>query len=491
MLFSLLVSLYTSRVILNALGTIDYGVNNVVGGVVTMFSFLSGTMATAIQRFLSFDLGTGNINTLKKTFNVSNTILVVLCFIILLVVETVGLGLLNHKLVIPSERIVAAKYVFQFSTLSLLIQILSVPYNAAIVAHEKMSAFAYIGILDVILRFIVAITIKYVSSIDKLILYSALLCAISLLIRFLYVSYCKMHFEECRNVRLYYERTIGRKMYSFFGWNTIGSFAYVAKEQGVNTVINMFCGPIVNAARGVNAQVTGAIYGFISNFQVAVNPQITKYYSVGDMGGMCRLVFQAAKYSFLLFYFLSLPIFLDIDYILKLWLVNVPEHTSNFVRLTIILMLIETISYPIITSLLAIGKVKVYQIIVGLLLLLNLPISYFLLKFGYEPESTIIVAISLSAISLLVRLVLVYKYISFPVKDFLLSVVVRVIIVSILSGVISYIIYRNIICNELIKLILVSAISWLIVALCVYFVGFDQNERNTSIRLFKKLIKKI
>ena len=491
MLFNLVVSLYTSRILLNALGAEDYGINNVVGGAVTMFAFLSGTMATATQRFLSFEIGHGDKDRLRKTFAVSNTLLVLLSLVVILCVETLGLWLLNHKLVIPSDRMVAAHWAFQFVTLSLLLQILSVPYNAAIIAHERMSAFAYIGILDVVLKLIIALILKHVgTNIDKLILYAALICCVSIFIRMLYVAYCKRHFEECRRVKLYYDKGIGKQMWSFFGWNTIGAFAYVAKEQGVNIVINMFCGAVVNAARGINGQVTGAIYGFISNFQVAFNPQITKFYASEDKEGMFKLIFRAAKFSYYLFFFLALPIFIDVDYILRIWLINVPAHTASFIRLTIILMSIETISYPIITALLAVGRVKTYQIVVGLLLLLNLPFSYIALRIGFGPESTMVVAIVLSFISLIIRLVLINNYVTFPIKDFSTNVLLRCILVSASAAFIPFLIYRVISVTELVKLIVICLSSWGISIICIYYLGIDESEREIMMNIVKKHIYK-
>ena len=488
MLFNLVVSLYTSRVILDALGAVDYGINNVVGGVVTMFAFLSGTMSTATQRFLSFEMGQGNNEGLKKTFAASNTLIILLAAIIVFFVETIGLWLLNNKLVIPDERMVAAQWVFQFATIALLLQILSVPYSAAIIAHEKMSAFAFIGILDVILKLVIALLIQYaVGNVDKLIFYSAAICAVSILMRTINVIYCKRHFEECRNVKIRYENETGSKMLSFFGWNTIGAFSWVAKEQGVNIVINMFCGPAVNAARGVNSQVTGAIYGFITNFQVAMNPQITKSYAAGDKTGLFNLVFRGAKFSFFLFMFLAMPIFIDIDYILSLWLVEVPEHTGNFIRLTLILMSIETVSSPIITSLLATGNVKTYQIVVGTLLLLNLPLSYVAMKFGCEPEMTMVIAIVLSSICLFVRLYLIRSYTGFPVIKYLNMVILRSLLVAVLSAIVPLTLMQLLKIPELPLFVIICFSSFVISGLTIFFVGTDRSERPVLIGMVKKI----
>lgn len=488
MLFSLVVSLYTSRVILHALGAVDYGINNVVGGVVTMFAFLSGTMSTATQRFLSFEMGQGNREGLKKTFEASNTLIILLAVVIIILVEIIGLWLLNNKLVIPNERMIAAQWVFQFATAALLLQILSVPYSAAIIAHEKMSAFAFIGIFDVILKLVIALLIQYaVGDIDKLIFYSASICGISILMRTINVLYCKKQFEECRNVKIKYEKETGSRMLSFFGWNTIGAFSWVAKEQGVNIVINMFCGPAVNAARGINSQVMGAINGFITNFQVAMNPQITKSYAAGDYTALFNLVFRGAKFSFFLFMFLAIPVFLDIDYILSLWLVEVPEHTANFIRLTILLMAIETVSSPIITSLLAIGNVKTYQIVVGTLLLLNLPLSYFALKLGFEPEITVVIAIVLSVLSLLVRLCLIRSYAGFPVMQYFKKVLLRCLIVAMISILGPLTLMKFLKISEFPMLIIVCIISFIVSGVTIFFVGTDKNERPLLLGMVKKI----
>lgn len=491
MLFSLIVSLYTSRVILHALGTVDYGINNVVGGVVTMFAFMSGTMSTATQRFLSFDMGRKDYKQLKKSFTVSNTIIIILAVLILVCVETIGLWLINNKLIIPEERMIAARWVFQFATISLFLQILSVPYNAAIIAHEKMSAFAFIGILDVILKLVIALLIQYfIDSIDKLIFYSAAICSVSILIRMLYVSYCKRHFEECQKVKFGYDKEIGSRMLSFFGWNTIGALSYVAKEQGVNIVINMFCGPIVNAARGVNSQVTGAIYGFITNFQVAMNPQITKNYAAGDKDGLFTLVTRGAKFSFFLFFFMALPIFIDIDFILHLWLIEVPEHTANFIRLTLILMSIETVSSPVITSLLATGNVKTYQIIVGTLLLLNLPLSYYALKMGLEPEYTMVIAIVIAAISLGVRLILIRNYAGFPIRDYFSKVLIRSLLVVLLSALIPWALFSLLDIAALPLFAVVCMSSWLCSAVCILYIGSSSSERSLLLGMLKRIISR-
>lgn len=491
MLVSLVVQLYTSRVILDALGASDYGIYNVVGGMVTMFAFMSNTMATAAQRFMSYALGKHDINELRKTFVVSSIILWTIAVIVFILVESLGIYLLYNHLSIPEDRMNAAFWTFQFSVASLFVTIISVPYNAAIIAHERMSAFAGFSLIDIFLRLLVAILLTVIfDSTDKLIIYSGLLMFISILLRVLYTVYCKKHFIECSINKYKYEKEMGSQMLSFFGWNTIGSLSYVAKEQGVNILINIFFGTIVNAARGITTQVTGAVQGFISNFQLAMNPQITKYYAQNDLPNLFTLVQRGAKFSLLLYYFLALPLFLDLDYILNLWLVEVPEYTVIFIRLTFILMMIEALSSPIITCLLAVGKVKWYQIIVGGFLMLNLPLSYMALEMGGEPEVTIQIAIIISCISLIIRLYMLKRYIGFPVFSFLINVILKSVSVVFISFLICFYIYTILPEITFLKLILTCLISWFVTAIVIYCVGLNKTERSIAAHVIRKFLVK-
>ena len=491
MLITLVVQLYTSRVILDILGASDYGIYNVVGGVVTMFAFLSGTMATATQRFMTYAIGKNDIKDLRETFVTSNMIIWVIAIIVIFLVESIGLWMLFEKLNIPVDRLDAAFWVFQLSVVSLFINIISVPYNAAIIAHQKMSVFAGFGLIDIFLRLVIVLMLGTISSYDKLIIYSVAIVILSLTLRLFYAIYCKRHFEECSNNTMKYNKEKGKLMLSFFGWNTIGAFSYVTKEQGINILINIFFGTVVNAARGITAQVTGAIQGFITNFQLAMNPQITTYYAQKDYDNLFSLVKNGAKFSLFLYFILALPLFLDLDYILNLWLVDVPDHTASFVRLTFILMMTEALSSPVITCLLAIGKVKWYQIIVGGLLILNLPISYCALKLGYAPEITIQIAIIISIISLLIRLYLLNTYIKFPSKEFILNVVIRSLLVVIISYFLSSLIYENIHLNGIPKLIITCLESWLISVIMIFYFGTNKDERKIILNLANKYINKI
>lgn len=434
MIFMMLVSLYTSRVNLNALGVEDYGIYNVVGGVVAMFSLLSSSLSSAISRFITFELGAGNMQRLKDVFSASVTIQLVLSLIIVVLMEIVGVWFLNTHLVIPQERMTAANWVFQFSVLGFVLGLVSVPYNACIIAHEKMSAFAYMSILDAVFRLTVAFLIVR-SPIDRLIFFSALLCTIGLIMRIIYGVYCTRHFTEC-HYRFRWDSQLLRQMFGFAGWNFIGCTAGLLREQGASILINLFFGSAVNAAKGIAGQVNAAITSFVSNFMMALNPQITKSYASGDRAYMMTLIFQGARFSFYILLLLALPVILSTHYILVIWLKLVPEHTVAFVQLTLIFAMSESISNPLITAQLATGRLRNYQIIVGGLLLLCFPLSYVCLKLGLPPESTLVVNIVMSQCCLAARLIMLRGMIGIRVREYLHKVYFNVLIVAVLSAIV-------------------------------------------------------
>lgn len=431
MLFLMLISLYTSRVNLAALGIEDFGIYNVVGGVVGMFSILTGSLSAAIGRFITFELGTGNTERLKSVFSSAVTVQMLLSLIVILLAETVGLWFLNNQMNISSERMYAANWVYQFSVATFVINLINVPYNATIIAHEKMSVFAYISIFEGLGKLAVAFIIS-ISPVDKLICYATLLFVISVTVRLMYGQYCKKNFEEC-TIKLHYEKTLLRQMFGFAGWNFIGASSAVLRDQGGNILLNIFFGPAVNAARGISQQINNAVSGFVTNFMTAITPQITKSYASGDKEYMMSLIYQGARYSYYLLLILALPIILNIDYILSIWLKEVPEHSGLFAQLALLYAMSESISNPLITAMLATGKIKEYQIIVGGLQMLNLPISYILLKLGAPPESVLVVAVMISQCCLAARLVMLRKMIGLPVRVYLKKVYFNVIIVTVLA----------------------------------------------------------
>lgn len=475
MLFLMAVSLYTSRVVLNALGVEDFGIYNVVGGVVAMFSVLSGSLSAAISRFITYELGKGNQENLNKIFSSAVTIQLGLAGIIILLAETIGIWFLNVKMNIPEVRMEAANWVFQFSILTFAINLISVPYNASIIAHEKMSAFAYISILEAVGKLFIAYLIT-IAPMDKLIFYAILMCAVALIVRFTYGNYCKRHFCEC-TYHFIWDKQLLKSMFSFAGWNFIGASSAVLRDQGGNVVINLFCGPAVNAARGIAFQVNNAVNQFVGNFMTALNPQITKSYASGDRGYMMTLIFQGARLSFYMLLLLSLPILVNTHYILALWLKIVPEHAVLFVQLILIFALSESISQPLITAMLATGKIRNYQIIVGGLQMMNLPLSYILLRLGYFPEVVIVIAICISQCCLTARLILLRGMIGLSITKYVRNVYLNIIIVSIIA-VILPLISAYYIKESFINFIFISLIAVICTLSSIYFIGCNNQERE-------------
>ena len=428
MLFLMLVGLYTSRVVLGALGEDDFGIYNVVGGVVAMFTIVSGALTSAVSRFITFEMGRGEGAKLNKVYSTAVTIQLALAAIVIVIAEPVGLWFINNEMTINPVRIPAARLVLQFTLLSFVINLMSVPQMATITAHERMSAYAYIGVMDGLLRLGVAFLIMK-SSFDRLVFYAALMSAVVLAVRLAYGIYCRKYFDECR-YRPVMDKTLIKEMFSFAGWNFIGVSAGVLRDQGGNILVNLFAGTAVNAARGVAFQLNGAIQGFVTNFMTAVNPQITKSYASGDLGYMFSLVRKASRMSFYLLFVLSLPVLFNTEYLLGLWLKDVPEHSVLFVQLFMVFALSESLSNPLITTQLATGRIRNYQLVVGGLMLLNIPVSYILLKIGCIPEITVAVSIALSQVCLFARLVMLKRMIGFPVADFIGRVYLNVIAVT-------------------------------------------------------------
>lgn len=489
MLLMMVINLYTSRVILNALGVEDYGIYNVVGGVVSMFSILSGSLSAAISRFVTFELGKGNIEKLKKVFCTAVNVQVVLILIITVLLETVGLWFLNNRMVIPAERLDAAFWVFQFSVVTFAVNLLSVPYNASIVAHERMSAFAYISIFDAVAKLLIAFVILK-NPIDRLVYYGFLVLLVGLIQRFIYASYCKRHFEECR-YSFVFDKQITKEMFGFAGWNFIGASSAVLRDQGGNMIINLFFGPSVNAARGVAMSVNQAVTGFVSNFMVALNPQITKSYASGDNEYMFKLIFQGARLSFYILLILALPIIFTTQYLLEMWLGIVPEHAANFARLVLIFTMSESLANPLVTVMLATGIIRNYQIVVGGCQLLNLPISYLLLKLGYPPETIFVVAILVSILCEMTRLVMLRSMIKLSIRSFLKNVYFNVLLVSVISAVMPLIAMKYVELNSFGSFISICLLSVLSAAITIYFIGCSDQDKQMVQTAINKVIKRI
>ena len=488
MLFMMVVSLYTSRVILNALGVEDFGIYNVVGGVVAMFTVISGSLSSAISRFITYELGKGDQSKLNKIFSASVTIQLLLSLIIVVLIESVGVWFLNAKMTIPAERMTAANWVLQFSIITFVINLISVPYNAAIIAHERMSAFAYISILEAVCKLAIAFLIM-ASPMDKLVFYAILMCVVSVIVRFTYGHYCKKHFTECI-YHFHWDKDILKKMFGFAGWNFIGASSAVLRDQGVNIVINIFCGPAVNAARGISSQVNSAIMGFVNNFMTALNPQITKSYASGDHKYMMTLIFQGARLSFYILLLLSLPVILNAHYILKLWLSNVPEHTELFVQLILICAMGESLSNTMVTAMLATGNIRNYQIVVGGLQMLNLPVSYVCLRLGCMPESVLIVAIVISQCCLAARLYMLRGMIGLSSIQYIKNVYFNIIIVALLSLSVPAILSRYME-ESFLSFVVLSLVAVICTIAVEFYVGCNGKERAFVIEKMGNAVRKI
>lgn len=474
MLLTLVITLYTSRVVLRILGIEDFGIYNVVGGIVIMFGFLNSAMSLGTQRFLSYELGKGNLKELQKTFQIALNIHIGFALIIVLLAESIGLWFLLTQLNVPADRMGAAIWVYQFSILSFLVTVVQVPYNATIIAYERMNVFAYVSILEVTLKLLVVFTLEWISY-DKLKLYASFQFFVSFAIALIYQIYCRYHFTECRfafiwdKKRYYY-------LLSYAGWNLFGNLASVGFNQGVNLLLNMFFGPVVNAARGIAYQVNSAILSFVSNFQLALNPAIVKSYASGDKWYMLLLVNQGAKYSFMLLSMLAIPILLETKYVLNLWLGIVPPYVVSFCQLIIVNALIDSFSGTLMIAAQATGRIKKYQSIVGTILLLNVPFSYICLKNGMSPESTIYVSIFLSVIAFSTRLFILRDLLDFKIIPYLVHVVLLSVIVMFIATLLPFAV---IICFPagFLRFVLILFISLLSSCLSIYGIGMSKKEK--------------
>lgn len=486
----MVVSLYTSRVVLNTLGVEDYGVYNVVGGVIAMFAFLNTAMSSATQRYITFALGKKDKRRLNVVFNTSMLIHTLISLLVLFLGETVGLWFVLNKLVVPEGREVAVMYVYQCSILTSLIGVMSVPYNADIIANERMSAFAYISVLEVILKLLIVFVLVLIPA-DKLIVYAILVVFVQLFIRYIYVKYCSKHFEESKIQRTI-DKPLLKEMASFAGWSFFGNFACVLYGQGVNMLLNVFFGPVVNAARGIAVQVQGAIQQFAGSFQMAINPQITKKYAFGDLQQVHSLMFRSSRFSFYLLFFLILPVFLETNYVLTLWLKIVPDDTVIFTQIMLSIVLLNPFSSPLTIANQATGKIKIYQVVVGTTLMSILPISYVVLKFGAPAHSVFIVHFIIESVAILLRIVMLKKLIDLSVLDYIKNIYVRVCIVLCLSPILPYYV-RSLMAEGFFRFITVGFLCVISVTLIVYILGLTKGERvliNSKIfSIFQRLRK--
>lgn len=488
MLLTMLVSLYTSRIVLEALGVEDFGIYNVVGGVVSMLSFINGAMGGACSRFLSFEIGTGGTDKLKKTFSSLLTVNLLIALAIFILLETVGLWMLNNKLIIPESRMVAANWVFQLSVLASVIAIAQIPFTASVIAHEKMNIYAYLGIYDVIVKLAIAYLITVIQY-DKLIMLGSFGVVNSIVVFIAYNIFCKRNFSEI-NYKPYYEKAFVKQVIDYTGWSFIGSFTFVMKTQGINILLNIFFGPTVNAARGIAYQVNTAVNGFTQNFTLAINPQVIKSYASKNYTEMFILVVRGSKLSFYLLFILGLPILLETEYILGIWLKEVPRHTVIFTQLVLINSIIESFTYVLGTTIQATGEIKWYQVLVGGFLLLNLPLSYLTLKLGCPPETVFVISIVLAFIALGIRVVLIKKQVpNFSARLYCKDVFAKSLVISILAPIIPILLKEYMTLQPIIELTVISTVSLFTSAICILYIGLSNSERRIVLNFAQKTLK--
>lgn len=488
MLCTVGISFYTSRVILSNLGVSDFGLYNVIGGLVSMFYMITSSLSAAISRFLTYELGQKDLKNLRNTFSTSINIQLLISILIIILSETIGLWFINNKMNIVHDRIWAANWIYQFTMVSFIIEMISVPYNASIIAHEKMKAFAYVTIYSVIIKLGIALVLS-ISPIDKLIFYGILMTLMSLSTQFLYWWYCNRNFEEC-----HYTFSINKEkfkqMFQFAGWSFFSSSSMMLCGQGVNILLNLFLGTPINAARGLAVQVDGTVKAFANNFTMAFSPQITKSYAQGDLEYTKDLVYKGSKYSFLLFFIISFPLIMETDFFLKIWLKEIPPYTSQFIQLTLAYTFIDILLKPSTTLNNATGNIKQYQILTGIAQFLVLPICYICLILKLPPYSVLFVRIILDCIFFPPRITLNNKYVNQTFKSYSKEVLLKITYV-VLSAIITCAPIIIFIESSWYRIFITGVTSTITILVSSYLFAFSKNEKNIIKLILSKGYKKI
>ncbi|MBO7477766.1 MAG: lipopolysaccharide biosynthesis protein [Salinivirgaceae bacterium] len=481
----MLVGLYTSRVVLDALGEVDFGIYNAVGGIVMMFSFLSSTMSTSCQRFYSYEMGRGNYDELRRTFSLSILVFTAIMFVVSALAEGSGIWLLYNKMHLE-DRFDAAWWVLHCSVVSFMFTIMRTPFVGMVFAKEKMKFFAYLSVIEVLGNLGVAFLIARHGG-DRLIFYSLLMIAVNASVTMFYLVYCRMFYPECK-FSFYWDKKRFLEIFSFAGWNMIGSLSNICKSHGLNILLNTFFSPAVNAARGLAYKIFVSLQAFAENFYWAVRPQIIKSYSAGDRAAMLKLVCQSSKFSYYLMLAMSLPVFVETPFLLGIWLKEVPDYTVIFTRLAIINSVIESITNPMAAAMQAHGKIRDYNLVVGGFILTILPISYLLLRFGFPPETVFYVSIAVCALAVVVRLLFVRRYVGLSLRaytrDVLVPAAVVTVLVSIFPGIVAWMVE-----NEVIRFFAVISVSLAATALAVLFVGLTASERKNILGIVTKFVR--
>lgn len=490
MLLLMIVTFYTSRVVLEALGVEDYGIYDVVGGVVTMLGFISGSLSGACSRYITYEIGRGTSGDVSKVFNCTLTIFYILAIIVFVIAETVGLWFVYTKLTIPPDRFHAAIWVYQCSILTFLLSIISIPYNASIIAYERMSAFAFISIYEGIVKLIIALLIPYIVA-DKLIIYSILILITQISIRSIYILYCKRNFTSIKKTKILWNTNLSRELLSYSGWNLIGNLAVIGSNQGLSLLLNIFFGPVVNAARGIAMQIQSAVIQLLSGFTTAMRPQIVKSYASNELSSMQSLVIRGTKLSFFLTLIIVVPIYINVEFILDLWLKEVPVYTISFTRLLLIAALLAAYRISILSAVHATGNIKKFQIVEGILLLTVVPIAYITLKlFEVSPNCVFGVYLIIEAITQFVRVYIVFPMIGLKFNCYIKRVLLPTILSALPIVVISYWLYMNFYSSDFKGFVVSSTISVFITVVSILVLGFTRRERLYIYSMISSFFKK-
>lgn len=483
MFITLLVSLYTSRVLLQSLGVDDYGIYNIIGGVVVLFSFLSNAMTNSTQRYLNYNVGLNDDNGIQKVFCVSMQAHFVIALLVLLFAETIGLWFVGTQLNIPEDRMYAAHWVYQLSVVTTCVNIMRVPYNAVVIAYEKMSFFAYVSIAETVLKLLIVYMLLASGKVDRLILYSILLTITSFIIWFVYRLYCRKNYVISRyqNIK---SKELFKELMSFTSWYLLGGVAMVGSRQGVNILLNIFFNVAVNAAVGIANQVKNAIYGFVTSFQTAFNPQIVKLYASNERSSLLQLIYRSTKFSFFLMFILSFPVILYSEELLSIWLVEVPQYAVLFTQLTIIATVFDAVSAPLWTVIGATGKVKYYQIIVSVIILIDIPLAYIALKFGYNPISVFVINVLINVFAYIFRLLYLKKYLEISIFVYVKKVIFPCVGVALFSIPLPILLATFSEIHWILQIILSVILS----VLFVFALGLDVSEKSFIKRLIRQKI---
>jgi len=482
---TMIIGLFTSRIVLQTLGIEDYGVYNVVAGFVAMFSLFTSSLSSAISRYLTYNLGKGDKDTLSRVFSTSMNIMVCTAFLFIVIGELLGIWFLNAHLNIPEDRMYAANWVFQLTLLTFATNLINVPNNSTIIAHERMDFFAYVSIFEVVMKLVI-VYMLYVSPFDKLITYAFLYWLVAILILCIYSFYCKKNFNECRYHKVF-DKDLLKEMSGFAGWNLLGSGTYIFNTQGVNILTNMFFNVASNAARGVANTVEGIAKHFVQNFTTAINPQITKSYAEGNFPYLYSLVCRGSKFSYILMLFFFVPFMFETETIMKLWLGEYPLEAPVFLRLSMIGTMFDLLGNSTANAAWATGDIKKYYIIVGGLGMAVFPLTWVVFAMGFPAYTAYIVFALIYAVIMVVKVYIIKGLVGFPPRLFLMSVILPILVTTITSFIVPAIVFYSM-DGSIIRTIVVSAVSIVSVAICTYYTGLTAQEKNFALSQMKRFI---